>query len=127
MLPVVFVLLLLSPAQAQTQNPVGEWSLQSNAQGQVTNFTLTIIREGEALKGRVASEQFGAQVLTDFKYENGVVTYTRNLDIGGQAVSMLFKGKIEGDKMTGAYIVEGLELPVTGNRKTPAPAAPGAK
>jgi hypothetical protein len=48
------------------------------------------------------------------------LTYTRKLDIGGQAAEMLFKGKIEGDKMTGAYSIQGLEIPVTGSRKTAA-------
>jgi hypothetical protein len=51
------------------------------------------------------------------------VTFTRNLDLGGQTIPMAFKGKIEGDKMTGAYTVQEFEIPVTGTRKTLAPAA----
>jgi hypothetical protein len=31
---------------------------------------------------------------------------------------MVFKGKIDGDKITGAYTIEGLEIPVTGSRKS---------
>ena len=69
---------------SDTPNPVGEWNLKTDAQGQITNFTLTITKEGEAFKGKVASEQYGAQELTDLKYENGTLTYTRNLEIGGQ-------------------------------------------
>ena len=64
--------------------------------------------------------QYGAQDLTDLKFENDTLTYTRNLEIGGQAISMAFKGKIEGDKLTGTYDVMGLELPVKGSRKTAA-------
>jgi hypothetical protein len=114
--------LLVFSAAAQTPDPVGEWNLKTDAQGQTTNFTLTITKQGEVLKGKVASEQYGSQDLTDLKYENGTLTYTRNLDLGGQAISMLFKGKIEGDKLTGAYTVEGLDLPVTGSRKSATPA-----
>ena len=122
MVTIGFVLIL--SAQAPTQNPVGEWNLKTEAQGQVTNFTLTITREGEALKGKVASEQYGAQELTDLKYDNGPLTYTRNLEIGGQGIAMAFKGKIEGDKLTGAYDLMGVELPVTGSRKVPGSVAP---
>ena len=116
---------LILSAQAPTPpNPVGEWNLKTDAQGQITNFTLTITKEGEKFKGKVASEQYGAQELADLKYENGTLTYTRNLEIGGQGIAMAFKGKIEGDKLTGAYDLMGVELPVTGSRKVPASAAP---
>jgi hypothetical protein len=121
-------LFLSFPVEAQAPNPVGEWNLQTDAQGTVTNFTLTITKEGETFKGKVASELYGAQELTDLKFANGTLTYTRNLEIGGQAVSMAFSGKIESDKMTGAYNLEGIELPVTGTRKKPAAApTPAAK
>ena len=116
----VFILAL--GAMAQAVNPVGEWNLQSDAQGQITKFTLTITKVGEALKGKVVSETYGTQDLTDLKVENGTVTFTRNLDIGGQTIEMAFKGKIEGDKLTGAYTIMEFEIPVTGTRKTPTPA-----
>ena len=122
--PVALILTLAALAQAP--NPMGEWNLQSDAQGQITKFTLIITKEGEVLKGKVASEQYGAQDLKDLKVENGTVTFTRNLDLGGQTIAMVFKGKIEGDKMTGSYTVQEFEIPVTGARKTPSPAAGGA-
>lgn len=119
LVPIVSVgLVLMLSTAAQAQDPVGEWSMQADAQGQVTPFTLTITREGNVLKGKIASEQYGPQDLVDLKFENGVLTYTRKLDVGGQAVEMPFKGKIEGDKLTGAYSIQGLELPVTGTRKS---------
>ena len=124
MLPVAAVLSFAALAQAPS--PVGEWNLQSDAQGQITNFTLTIIKDGEAFKGKVASEQYGAQDLKDLKVDNGTVTFTRNLNVGGQVIAMAFKGKIEGDKLTGSYTVQEFEIPVTGTRKAPAPAGPGA-
>ena len=114
-----FVLLFATAALAQKpQDPIGQWNLQADAQGEISKFTLTITKEGTALKGKIASETYGAQDLTDLKFENDTLTYTRHLDIGGQAISMAFKGKIEGDKLTGTYNVMGLELPVTGSRKT---------
>jgi hypothetical protein len=112
-----FAIVLVFAAPAHAQDPVGEWNLQSDAQGQVTNFVLTVTREAGVLKGKIASETFGNQNLADFKFEAGTVTYTRNLDVGGQAIALLFKGKIEGDKLTGTYTVEGVEIPVTGSRK----------
>ena len=125
---IVLVAVLFSfGIMAQAPDPVGEWNLTSDAQGQVTKFTLTITKAGETLKGKIVSEVYGAQDLTDLKVENGTVTYTRKLEIGGQAVEMLFKGKIEGDKLTGAYTLEGFEIPVTGTRKTAAPAGAPAK
>jgi hypothetical protein len=113
--------LFIFSAAAQTPNPVGEWNLQSDAQGQITKFTLTVTKEGDALKGKVVSETYGSQDLNDLKFENGSLTFTRNLEIGGQAVAMAFKGKIEGDKLTGNYSLEGFDIPVTGSRKTPSP------
>ena len=120
-------ILLSFSAVAYAQDPVGEWNLQSDAQGQITNFTLTITKVGEALKGTVVSEQYGKEDLADLKFEKGTLTYTRNLSIGGQAVPLAFKGKIEGDKLTGNYSVQGVDIPVTGSRKkTAAPASPAS-
>jgi len=116
-MPVAIILVFAATARAQ--DPVGEWNLQSDAQGQITKFVLTVTREGEVLKGKIASETYGNQNLADIKFEAGTLTYTRNLEVGGQAVAMLFKGKIEGDKLTGAYTVQRLEIPVTGTRKPP--------
>lgn len=115
----IFVALLLTvfSAAAQTAEPVGVWSMQADAQGQVSPFTLTITKEDGVLKGKIASELYGDQALTDLKFENGVLTYTRTLELGGQSVQMAFRGKIEGDKATGAYVVEGQEILVTGTRK----------
>jgi hypothetical protein len=110
--------LFIFSATAQTPSPVGEWNLQSDAQGQITKFTLTVSKEGDALKGKVVSEMYGSQDLKDLKFENGSLTFTRNLEIGGQAVAMAFKGTIEGDKLTGNYSLEGFDIPVTGSRKT---------
>jgi len=112
---------------AQAQDPVGVWSLRSDAQGQVTNFTLTITKEAEVIKGKIVSEQYGNEDLKDLKFENGTLSYTRNLNIGGQTVAMVFKGKIEGDKLTGAYNIQGLEIPVTGSRKASTPGSSPAK
>ena len=124
----VFGIFLAAVALAQEpQDPVGQWNLEADAQGQISKFTLTITKEGAVLKGKIASEQYGPQDLTDLKFENDTLTYTRNLDVGGQAISMAFKGKIEGDKMTGTYNVMGLELPVTGSRKIAGGAAPASK
>lgn len=111
------LLLLAVSAAAQAADPVGVWSLQADAQGQVSPFTLTITKEGNALKGKIASELYGSQDLTDLKFDNGTLTYTRKLELGGQAAEMAFKGKVEGDKMTGAYSIQGVEIPVTGSRK----------
>ena len=105
---------------AQAPNPVGEWNMQTDVQGQITKFTMTVAKEGEAFKAKIASEQYGPQDLSDFKFENATITFTRNLDVGGQVIEMLFKGKIEGDKIAGAYSVQGVDLPVTGTRKTAA-------
>jgi hypothetical protein len=114
--------LFVCAATAQTPNPVGEWNLQSDAQGQITKFTLTVSKEGDALRGKVVSETYGSQDLKDLKFENGSLTFTRNLEIGGQSVAMAFKGKIEGDKLTGNYSLEGFDIPVTGSRKAATPA-----
>jgi hypothetical protein len=116
-MPVAIILVFAATGRAQ--DPVGEWNLQSDAQGQITKFVLTVTREAGVLKGKIASETFGDQNLADFKFEAGTITYTRNLDVGGQVVPLLFKGKIEGDKLTGTYTVQGLEIPVTGTRKPP--------
>jgi hypothetical protein len=118
-MPVAIILVFAATGRAQ--DPVGEWNLQSDAQGQVTKFVLTVTKEGEVLKGKIASETYGNQTLGDFKFEagTGTITYTRNLDVGGQVIPLLFKGKIEGDKLTGVYTVEGVEIPVTGTRKKP--------
>lgn len=121
---IIVAVVLASVLIAQTPNPVGEWSMETDVQGQITKFTLTITKDGEALKGKIASEQYGPQDLTDLKVDNATVTYTRKLDVGGQVIEMLFKGKIEGDKLTGAYSVQGVDLPVTGSRKSRATTPP---
>ena len=58
----------------------------------------------------MASEQYGAQELTDLKYENGTLTYTRNLEIGGQGDKRwrLQRAKSEGASWTGIPTCSGL-------------------
>jgi hypothetical protein len=111
-------LVLAISAAAQAQDPLGVWNMQADAQGQTSPFTLTITKEGNVLKGKIASELYGNQDLTDLKFESGALTYSRKLVFDGQTAEMVFKGKIDGDKITGAYTIEGLEIPVTGSRKS---------
>jgi hypothetical protein len=74
---------LILSAQAPTPpNPVGEWNLKTDARGQNHKLHSDDYQGSEAFKGKVASEQYGAQELTDLKYENGTLTYTRNLKSG---------------------------------------------
>jgi hypothetical protein len=122
-LALCFSIITIAAAQTPNPNPVGEWDLQSDAQGQITKFTLSITKDGDVYKGKASSEAYGSEELKDLKVEGAVVTYTRNLPIADQVVPMTFKGTIDGDKLTGAYSILGQELPVTGGRKGTAAAA----
>src|SRR5688572_17328063 len=78
-------ILLSFSAVAYAQDPVGEWNLQSDAQGQITNFTLTITKVGEALKGTVVSEQYGKEDLADLKFENGARSEEHTSELQSQS------------------------------------------
>ena len=95
---------------------VGTWEGETG-QGPIT----VIINETDgALGGTVESSQ-GKTDLSDVTFADGEVTFVVNIDIGGEAVSLGFKGAIDGDSFDGQIEVPGAgEFPLTMTRSAEA-------
>ena len=108
-----------APVAAQDVKPVditGHWEMTVDSpQGQLT-IAANFKQDGETLTGTHVSEMGEVPLKGTVK---GVdVEYTLTLDMGGQQMTIVHKGKVEGDKLTAEVDTGGFGvIPVTGTRQ----------
>jgi len=78
--------------------PVGEWTVVTDAGGQESEATLTIIEDGGSIAGTIASDQ-GTLEIGDPAFEDGVLTFDITIDAEGQQLDLSFSGTVDGDTM----------------------------
>ncbi len=102
----VAVAVALVPVAAQDGKKIditGTWELSvESPQGQMM-ITANYKQEGEALTGTHVSEMGEAPLKGTVKGAD--VEYTLTLDMGGQQMSIVHKGKVDGDTITGSATV----------------------
>jgi len=99
------VALFAAPAVAQDApkaakvDITGQWTMTvETPQGQMT-ITANYKQDGETLTGNHVSEMGEAPLKGTVK--GNEVNYTLTMDMGGQALSIVHKAKVDGDTMTG--------------------------
>jgi autotransporter translocation and assembly factor TamB len=102
---VLAALLLAAPVVAQDAQKTakvditGQWTMTADSpQGQMV-LTATYKQDGETLTGTHVSEMGEAPLKGTVK--GNEVVYTLTLDMGGQQFSIVHKGKVDGDTITG--------------------------
>jgi autotransporter translocation and assembly factor TamB len=99
------VVLFAAPAVAQDAakaakvDITGQWTMTvESPQGQMT-ITANYKQEGETLTGNHVSEMGEAPLKGTVK--GNEMNYTLTMDMGGQQFSIVHKGKVDGDTITG--------------------------
>jgi hypothetical protein len=105
------------PAIAQekeSEGLLGEWDVQTE-DGQYT-FVFVFSMEGESLKG-IFQGMSGDVEMEDLSFKDSELSFTVNIDAGGQAMAIDYSATIEGDTLEGYLSMEYGEANITGKKR----------
>ena len=103
----VLTLALGAPASAQV-DMTGTWNFDVDVQGSVTNPSMTLQQNGNAITGTYSSETLGEADVTG-TVEGNSVTVTFEVDFGGQGGTVTYSGTVNADGMwSGVFSLAGL-------------------
>ena len=98
-----------APKPAPTPEKIdvtGTWDMTVESPQGAIDVVATLKQDGEKLTGTHAS-QMGETPLEGTVVGNEI-KYTLNIDMGGQQMSIVFAGKVEGDAMNGVFDFGGM-------------------
>jgi imidazolonepropionase-like amidohydrolase len=78
----------------------GTWAMNLVSPQGPVDMTLTVTQNGSSFNGSMTS-QFGTNEISDGQISGRVVTWTMNLQVGGQSILLSYRGEVEGTRMTG--------------------------
>jgi hypothetical protein len=93
---------------------IGEWDVQTE-DGQYT-FVFVFSMEGETLKG-IFQGMTGDVEMEELSFEDNELSFTVNIDAGGQTMSIDYSATIEGDTLEGFLSMEYGEANITGKKR----------
>jgi len=94
---------------------IGEWEMKMEFGGRESFATMTISKKADgSLTGK-----WGSGELTNVKFENGKLTFTRILSFGDQEFIMEYAGTLKDGKITGTMSSDRGEFAANGARKKP--------
>jgi len=110
------LLLLLQTSFVQAAEDItGEWEMKMEFGGRESFATMTISRKADgSLTGK-----WGSSELTNVKFENGKLTFTRILSFGDQEFIMEYSGTLKDGKITGTMSSDRGEFAANGARRKP--------
>jgi hypothetical protein len=95
---------------------LGQWDINFKVMDQDINARLIISQTKEgALEGKWTSEP-GEHKITNVKFQDGKLSFTRNSKIEDFEFESTFEGTIKGNELTGTMKSEMGDIPVTGKR-----------
>jgi len=93
----------------------GEWEMKMEFGGRESFATMTISKKADgSLTGK-----WGSGELTNVKFENGKLTFTRIVSFGDQEFIMEYAGTLKDGKITGTMSSDRGEFAANGDRKKP--------
>ncbi len=102
-------------AQAQKYEALlGEWDAET--EGAQYTFVFTFTMEEGTLAG-VFEGQSGEVEMQNLTFEDNRVTFTVEIDTGGQSMTIDFEAFIDGDSLEGMLSMEFGEAPITGTKR----------
>jgi len=102
-------------AQAQKYEALlGVWDAETEGPQYTFVFTFTL-EEGE-LAG-VFEGQSGEEEMQNLTFEDNLVTFTVEIDMGGQSMAIDFEATIDGDSLEGMLSMEFGEAPISGIKR----------
>ncbi|HEV8357545.1 MAG TPA: amidohydrolase family protein [Gemmatimonadales bacterium] len=79
----------------------GSWAMTVTSNQGPTDQTMTVAQEGASFTGTVTSH-LGTQEISDGRVSGRTVTWTVSVQLGGQALTVSFRGEVDGTRMTGS-------------------------
>jgi hypothetical protein len=118
---VLFTLAAAVPQTWATEDVTGEWAVAVDTDFGPMQGTLTLEKKPDgALAG-----QWGAVALSNVKFEDDQLTFTRTIPTPNGDMTQDFKGTVKDGKLTGITSGEQGESKVTGAKRRPMPSAVG--
>ena len=84
----------------------GIWDMTVESPQGALEVVATLKQEGEKLTGTQASQM--GEVALEGTVVGNEIKYTINIDAGGQQMTIVFAGKVEGDAMNGVFDFGGM-------------------
>jgi len=106
-LPLVLVA-TLAASGVQAGDPSGAWSWTvTPPNGGSIDISLTLQLEDGELTGTYSSERFGDAPITDASFVDEVVAFSVEREFNGNAFTIKYDGKLEGDAIDGTFELPG--------------------
>jgi imidazolonepropionase-like amidohydrolase len=87
---------VMTPAQVG-----GSWTMTLNSPQGPLELTMTIAQSGASFSGSMTS-QFGTTEISAGEIAGRTATWTTILQVGGQSITLNYRGEVEGNRMTGS-------------------------
>ena len=94
---------------------VGSWTVTIDTPAGTQTPTLTIAGTEGALTGSFSGPA-GDTELSEVMVTDGTLTFSVEIDAGGQMISLTFSGMVDGDSLTGTFGSDFGDFPATGVR-----------
>jgi hypothetical protein len=102
------LLIAFAPSLSAQVNMTGQWALEVNVDGAISNPSLTLEQNGNALTGHYVSETLGEADVTG-TISGQTVTVTFEANFGGQAAPVMYTGPVDAAGVwTGEFDLAGL-------------------
>jgi hypothetical protein len=105
---------LASAQEANYEALLGDWDVQTE-DGQYT-FVFVFSMEGESLKG-IFQGMSGDVEMEELSFKDSELSFTVNIDAGGQVMAIDYCATIEGDTLEGYLSMEYGEANITGKKR----------
>ena len=104
-----------APAAPPPPAVVGTWNLVIEVPTGNQEPTFTVSGTADSLTGVMVSPQ-GELPVENVAFKEGMLTFTLNVDAGGQQLALDFSGTVDGDSLSGVFNSDFGEIPVSGTR-----------
>jgi imidazolonepropionase-like amidohydrolase len=88
-------------ATAPAAQLAGGWTMTLTSPQGPLDITMTLTQTGNAFTGTMTSS-LGSQEISDGQINGRNVTWTSTIQIGGQSITLNYRGEVEGNRMTGS-------------------------
>jgi len=103
----VAALALFAVSTALAADATGKWTWTTNFQGNEVKQTLELKQDGEKLTGALIGRDNQKVEIKDGTVKGNEISFVVVRERNGQQLKMTYKGKIDGDKITGTTAREG--------------------
>ena len=93
-------------AKPEKVDVTGTWDMTVESPQGALEVTAVLKQDGEKLTGTQASQM--GEVALEGSVVGNEIKYTINIDAGGQQMTIVFAGKVEGDTMAGIFEFGGM-------------------